>query len=111
MKDLRKNKPEYKPRLQPSKPVPPIPRDPNATGEVEITDKELYEKELANNALNELMGKEGEDPRTPPALVNKKKDPAEIKKVLELGKTTGTVDLMNPPFDPDIPEQKQRHFR
>ena len=28
----------------------------------------------------------------------------------ELTKTTG-VDLQNPAFDPDIPEQKQRHFR
>lgn len=30
---------------------------------------------------------------------------------IELTKTTGTVDLQNPAFDPDIPEQKQRHFR
>lgn len=93
-KNLRKNSPEYKPRLQPS-------RHPQDTGTVERTDKEEFEEELADNALNELKGKVGEDPRTPPALANLK----------TTSETTGTVDLQNPAFDPDIPEQKQRNFR
>lgn len=89
MKDLRKNKPEYKPRLQPS--VPPVSRDPEATGVVERTNKEKEEKKLKDNALGEVLKKVGEDPRTPPGLTK--------------------VDVMNPAFDPDIPEQKQRWLR
>jgi hypothetical protein len=93
MKDLRKNKPQFKPRLQ-DKAKAGVPRNPLDEGIVEETDKEIEEKELADNALEELKGKEGEDPRTPPALVNKPK-----------------VDLQNPVgYDPDLPMNKQREF-
>ena len=41
----------------------------------------------------------------------KKEEEEKLEKKEVSSETTGTVDLMNPPFDPDIPEQKQRHFR
>jgi hypothetical protein len=76
-KDLRKNKPEFKPRLKSQDPAPGVVRrHPEDEGEVELTEKEIKEKIVVTS--------------TPP---------------------TGTVDLLNPAFDPDIPEQKQRNFR
>lgn len=38
-----------------------------------------------------------------------KKD--ESKKKVDENDVAQVVDLLNPAFDPDIPEQKQRHFR
>ncbi len=47
------------------------------------------------------------------AKTKKKEEVTKSKEEIKLNKTTGTpkVDLMNPPFDPDIPESKQRWFR
>lgn len=54
-------------------------------------------------------------------MAKPKKEPIETKKIItkvtaskdvvELTETTGTIDKQNPPFDPDIPEQKQRWLR
>lgn len=46
-------------------------------------------------------------------LKKKKKEEEKVEEKEELvsRETTGTVDLLNPAFDPDIPEQKQRWLR
>lgn len=85
----KKNNPIYKPRLQPSKEtnITGVKRNLLAESEIVETDKEIEEKELAENGLNELKGKVS---------------------VASLNKVTGTP--LPEGYDPNLPMGKQREF-